>query len=93
MQFPFPILPRDFGFKGAIFADAGTLFDTDADIDDPATAAVETPIDQFAIRSSIGASVLWASPLGPLRADWAYALTSESYDEEQRFRFGGGTRF
>jgi outer membrane protein insertion porin family len=94
MQFPLPVLPRDFGFKGAVFADAGTLFDTDADVDDPSTPLVtESPLDDASIRSSIGGSILWASPLGPLRADWAYALTSENYDNEQVFRFGGGSRF
>ena len=29
VQFPLPLLPREIGFKGAFFADAGTLFDTD----------------------------------------------------------------
>ena len=88
MQFPLPVFPRDFGFKGALFADAGTLFDTDAE-----NIPGVTVDDDASIRSSIGGSILWASPLGPLRADWAYALTSESYDREQMFRFGGGSRF
>jgi outer membrane protein insertion porin family len=87
-QFPFPLLPRELGFKGAFFADAGTLFETDATL-----APGVTPLDDPSIRSSVGGSILWASPLGPLRADFAYVLTSENYDEEQVFRFGGGTRF
>lgn len=86
-QFPFPVLPRELGFKGAFFADAGTLFDTDG------TVAAGSPLDDPSIRSSVGGSILWASPLGPLRADFAYVITSESYDEKQFFRFGGGTRF
>jgi outer membrane protein insertion porin family len=94
VQFPFPVLPREIGLKGALFADAGTLFDTDADVDDPATLlVVETPLDDATLRSSVGGSILWASPLGPLRADFAYVISSEDYDEEQFFRFGGGTRF
>jgi hypothetical protein len=28
-----------------------------------------------------------------IRADFAYALTSEKYDREQVFRIGGGTKF
>jgi len=31
--------------------------------------------DNNIIRSSIGASLLWNSPLGPIRFDYAYALT------------------
>jgi outer membrane protein insertion porin family len=87
VQFPFPLLPPEIGFKGAVFADAGTLFGTDA------TVAVGEPLDSASIRSSVGGSVLWASPIGPLRADFAYVLTSESYDRLQFFRFGGSSRF
>jgi outer membrane protein insertion porin family len=86
-QFPFPAIPPELGLKGAVFVDAGTLFDTDG------TVAVGSPLDTASIRSSVGGSILWASPLGPLRADFAHVLTSESYDEKQFFRFGGGTRF
>ena len=97
VQFPLPALPPELGFKGAIFADAGTLFDTEAgDLlrDVPGTNLDEgTPLDEASIRSSVGGSILWASPLGPLRADFAHVLSSEEYDEEQFFRFGGGTRF
>lgn len=88
VQFPFPLLPRELGFKGAVFADAGTLFDTDATV-----GAGSTILDGADIRSSVGGSILWASPLGPLRVDFAHVLTSEPQDKKQWFRFGGGTRF
>jgi outer membrane protein insertion porin family len=87
-QFPVPLIPRELGFKGAFFVDAGTLFDTDATL-----LAGVTPLDDASIRSSVGGSILWASPLGPLRADFAHVLSSEGYDEEQFFRFGGASRF
>ena len=94
VQFPFPVLPQEFGFKGALFADAGTLFDTDFDEDVDGDGVDDINIaDDASLRSSIGASVLWASPLGPIRADVAYVLTSEDYDETQVFRLGGGSRF
>ena len=88
VQFPLPVLPRDIGFKGAFFADAGTMFDTDAE-KIPGIVINDDP----SLRSSVGGSVIWASPIGPLRFDFAHTLTSESYDETQWFRFGGGTRF
>jgi outer membrane protein insertion porin family len=90
VQFPIPRIPRELGFRGALFADAGTLFDSDVSESDFPGIIIG---DEASIRSSIGGSILWASPLGPLRADFAYVLTSESYDEEQFFRIGGGTRF
>ncbi len=49
--------------------------------------------DSSAIRSSVGASLMWASPVGPIRMDLAKVLTKESYDDEQIFRFGAATKF
>jgi outer membrane protein insertion porin family len=61
--------------------------------------------DKNVIRSSVGASLLWNSPIGPLRFDYAVALSKdEGYidpttgvrvgrDKTQAFRFSGGTRF
>ena len=45
------------------------------------------------IRSSVGVGILWDSPIGPLRFDFAQAITKASYDKTQFFRFGGGTKF
>ncbi len=45
------------------------------------------------IRSSVGAGLLWASPLGPIRFDYAIALSKDKLDKTQAFRFSGGTSF
>jgi outer membrane protein insertion porin family len=56
------------------------------------------------IRSSVGAGLIWESPFGPLRFDYAIAttkaivtdpLTGEQFspDRIQQFRFSGGTKF
>ncbi|MCA3666004.1 MAG: BamA/TamA family outer membrane protein, partial [Methylobacterium sp.] len=45
---------------------------------------------------SVGVGLLWASPLGPIRFDYAYALsrvTGPGGDRVQAFRFSGGARF
>ncbi len=49
--------------------------------------------DSSSIRSSVGASLMWASPVGPIRMDFAHVLTSQSYDQQQFFRFGAATKF
>ncbi|WP_306890584.1 outer membrane protein assembly factor BamA, partial [Ancylobacter amanitiformis] len=49
--------------------------------------------DSDSIRSSVGVSLIWKSPFGPLRFDYAWALTKEDYDQTQAFRFSGGTKF
>jgi outer membrane protein insertion porin family len=45
------------------------------------------------IRSSVGVGLIWASPFGPLRFDYAIPLTKGVNDRVQQFKFGGGTSF
>ncbi|MGE0583941.1 MAG: outer membrane protein assembly factor BamA [Flavobacteriaceae bacterium] len=97
IQFPIPVIPSELGFRGAIFADAGTLYDIGTlPAGYAACGAVITGpcyVDSSKIRSSVGVSILWDSPFGPVRGDLGYALTKEPYDETQTFRFGGGAKF
>ncbi|MEO6946863.1 MAG: BamA/TamA family outer membrane protein, partial [Nitrobacter sp.] len=45
------------------------------------------------IRTSVGVGLIWQSPFGPLRFDYAVPITKGRYDRVQEFRFGGGTTF
>ena len=117
-QFPIPFAPRDIGIKGAVFADAGTLFgyqgrtNFNQYLNIPGTAcqaaltqttgAITSFINQGScinvskssnIRSSVGASLIWASPLGPIRFDYAFVLSKNQFDQVQNFRFSGGSSF
>ncbi len=87
VDFPFPGISPDFGFRGAVFADAGTLMDVDV------PKGGGPVINPSTIRSSVGGSILWASPIGTLRADFAYALTKAPSDTTQWFRFSAGKTF
>jgi outer membrane protein insertion porin family len=49
--------------------------------------------DSNSIRTSIGASILWNSPLGPLRLDYAKALSLDKNDKEKIITFGASTKF
>ena len=137
VQFPIFGVPKDLGLKGAIFADAGSLFGFEGKtvfppstlqaqelINGGAAAGGLTPGsfcipplapvgsgnrfpalnftqsncvkvggDGGTVRTSVGASIIWASPLGPIRFDFAKALTKSSADQTQFFRFTGGTSF
>jgi hypothetical protein len=102
VQFPIFGLPRELGMRGAVFADAGTLFGYKGKTNfagiSPAPVAAGYPtsisgIDSSEIRSAVGASLLWQSPLGPIRFDYAYPITKNRYDRTQYFRFSGGTSF
>ncbi len=90
VRFPLPLVPDDLGMSGAVFADAGSLFNASSRAKD---VLGNNLVDDASIRSSVGASLLWNSPVGPLRLDFAKTLTKEKYDEEQFFRFGASTKF
>ena len=91
VQFPLPLVPPDFGLRGAFFADAGMLWGYDAG---PFAGFGELQtVGTGGIRSSVGGSIIWASPLGLLRLDVAQALTKASYDKTQLVRIGAGATF
>jgi outer membrane protein insertion porin family len=45
------------------------------------------------IRTSVGGSIIWASPLGPIRIDVAYPVIKGKYDQTQIVNFSGGASF
>lgn len=98
-RFPLPFVPDELGMSGAVFADAGSLFGASERLDaleQGCGAGNEDKVclaDDSTIRSSVGASLLWNSPVGPLRVDFAKALSKAKFDEEQFFRFGASTKF
>jgi outer membrane protein insertion porin family len=116
LQMPFWFLPKEVGLKGAVYADAGGLYDykgpttwgvtgeTTTPFNSGCTASTTNPVtpgtctgliydDSKVIRSSVGVGLIWQSPFGPLRFDYAVPLSKGKYDRTQEFRFGGGTSF
>jgi outer membrane protein insertion porin family len=79
--------------RGAIFADAGSLWNYKGPVSSPSTGETILLSDNNSIRASVGAGIVWDSPFGPMRFDYAIPLRKEGYDRVQEFRFGGGTRF
>jgi outer membrane protein insertion porin family len=112
-QYPFYFLPKDSGFRGAVFVDSGSVWGYKGETQFAATGEVNGLIsnnntngvgsffcqcgmqyaDSAAIRMSAGASIIWDSPFGPLRFDFAYPIVKQGYDRTQFFAFGGGTHF
>src|SRR6266516_1740235 len=106
VQSPIPNLPKDIGLKAAAFADVGNVWTYGGPKTftppifpntlcgrggDPTNCT--GPAESNTPRSSVGVGLIWDSPFGPLRIDYAIALTKEKYDVTQAFRFGGGTKF
>ena len=82
-------MPRDIGLRVAAFADAGTLYGSE--LSDPDKAG-GVGFEQ-SLRASVGASIVWASPFGPLRFDYAIPVIKEDFDQTQRFKFGISSQF
>ena len=88
-QFPLPVLPDSLGIKGAVFADAATLYGNDL----PATGEGTLESVRARARASVGASLIWNSPFGPLRVDYAIPVAKQPDDRLQEFNFGISSRF
>lgn len=84
-QFPLPAIPRDFGLKASVFADAATLFGHDA----PSAVASTS----MAWRASAGVGLIWHSPFAPLRFDYAFPINQQPTDKIQKFNFSVSTAF
>ncbi len=120
LQMPFWFLPKEVGLKGAVYADAGGLYDYQGPQTWAQTGELTTPYnsncikptqpavgvaanagtctglvfdDSKVVRTSVGVGLIWASPFGPLRFDYAVPLTKGQFDRVQQFKFGGGTTF
>jgi outer membrane protein insertion porin family len=120
LQMPFWFLPKEVGIKGALYADAGSLWDYQGPTTWSATGETTaarngvalnsancTPSskttvgnctglqydDTNLVRTSVGVGLIWQSPFGPLRFDYAIPITKGQFDRVQQFKFGGGTSF
>jgi outer membrane protein insertion porin family len=96
LSFPIPYVPDEFGIDGALFAEFGTIgildkVDRERKAND--TFSAFRVDDSASLRASVGVSIFWDSPFGPIRFDLSNVLASESYDKTQSFRFATNTRF
>jgi outer membrane protein insertion porin family len=92
LQSPVPFVPPDAGLKVALFSDTGSLWATSAS--SVSSIAAMSPSQQIAnsraVRSSVGAGLIWDSMFGPIRVDYAYPIAKQPYDITQRFQFSAG---
>ncbi len=97
LQFPMPLIPESIGIRGAIFADAGSLYNVDST--NRGRIATANPgsslalVDDDSIRASVGVSVIWDSPFGPIRFDYAEPIERRPWDRVRQFNFGASTTF
>jgi outer membrane protein insertion porin family len=85
----FPLgLPEEYGITGGAFFDVGSVWSLDN------TAGTGGAVDDsFIPRASVGLSVFWTTPIGPLRFNFSKALQKEDFDKEQSFDLTISTKF
>ncbi|MCE6953186.1 outer membrane protein assembly factor BamA [Cereibacter sphaeroides] len=91
----FPLgLPEEYGFTGGVFLDTGSVWSLDQ-IDGGTNSQDGEDLvdDDFHLRSAVGVSVFWTTPIGPLRFNFAKAVQKQDYDEEQFFDLTISTKF
>ncbi|WP_455479854.1 outer membrane protein assembly factor BamA [Bartonella sp. B23] len=91
MQFSMPVVPEGLGLRGALFTDFVTLYGSNYQ---PVFQG-EAPVThtKSALRSSVGVSLIWDSPFGPLRFDYAWPIKKQEGDQLQQLNFGISTKF
>ena len=83
----FPLgLPEEYGITGGAFMDVGSVWS----LDDTNGGAVD---DSFIPRATVGVSIFWNTPIGPLRFNFSHAVKKEVYDKEQTFDLTISTKF
>ncbi|MBL9061487.1 outer membrane protein assembly factor BamA [Tabrizicola sp.] len=83
----FPVgLPEEYGITGGAFLDVGSVWS----LDNTNGGAVD---DSFIPRATVGVSVFWTTPIGPLRFNFSHAVKKEDYDKEQTFDLTISTKF
>jgi outer membrane protein insertion porin family len=84
----FPLgLPEEYGISGGAFVDIGSVWSLDN------TAGLTTVDDSFIPRATVGLSIFWTTPIGPLRFNFSRAIQKEDFDLEQNFDLTISTRF
>ena len=88
LEADFPLgLPEEYGISGGVFADFGSLWDLDN------TSGVNPVDDSFELRSSVGVSIFWTTPIGPLRLNFAKPIEKNPLDDENTFDITISTQF
>jgi outer membrane protein insertion porin family len=93
LQAPVPFVPADAQLKMALFSDVGSLWATGGSTVTSLASSL-SPSQQIANsqapRASVGASLIWDSPMGPLRLDYAFPIAKQPYDVTQALNFTAG---
>ena len=78
-------ISQDLSMRWTVFSDFGSVWETDY-------PSGVTGANDSAIRTSVGAGILWDTFIGPMSFYWAKPTSKKSYDKTRTFQFTIGTR-
>jgi len=88
LEAEFPLgLPEEYGITGGAFVDYGSVWDVGN------TFGANVAYNDFTPRTVAGVSLLWTTPLGPLRFNFTEALDAQDLDETKNFDVTISTSF
>jgi len=89
LEADFPLgLPEEYGLSGGLFMDVGSVWKLND------TAGAGGPVDDGRHwRAAAGVSLLWDTPIGPLRMNFSRTLRKKDYDRPQNFDVFISSRF
>ncbi len=89
-EISFPLgLPKELNIYGGIFGELGKVWGVDV----PIPGGTSVSLDD-SVRSSLGFSLYWSTPIGPLQFNWAYPQDYISgVDKLERFSLNLSTMF
>lgn len=80
LEAEFPLgLPDEYGLSGGAFIDYGSLWNVGE------TYGAKVLSNDYIPRATIGVSLFWDTPIGPLRFNFTEALEAESFDNPRSF--------
>ena len=86
-------MPKELGFYGGLFAEAGSLWGLQYDTTKVSIDTNNLKSIDSKIRSSIGIGLDWFSVLGPINFSLSHPLSKTNTDKTESFRFNLGTTF
>ena len=90
-EYGFPIgFLEDIGISGGLFFDTGSVWSLDNTNGAGGPGSVD---DSFSLRSAVGLSLFWDTPVGPLTFNFSEAVQAEDFDETRSFDITITARF
>lgn len=89
----FPLgLPSEYNISGGVFWNTGAVWGLNSSEYGLLNAAAQETT-KIHLRSAVGFSIFWTTPIGPLRLNFSHALKKMPYDQVQNFDLTISTQF